>query len=195
MTSIDLPREQTGLREDAGAIICPYHPEYCKGLAAVGLFLGFAYFSANLAYFNDRGMILNGIVHLSPQNATVFLWVVCGLFGLLVVYATVVTTRYLMVSPHVLLSDTEIVIPLVFSGFRTTSSPLWQCEYVKLKFSDIALVQTKTIKQYNQKRIYIYLYTGGGMKYELVGSCFKRDHLRKVLMALQSRQLVGVLIT
>src|SRR5262249_39049867 len=56
-----------------------YKPKWTGLLACGGFFALCALLVAHRAYRNDRGLIINGIIELSPDNATLFYWALCAL--------------------------------------------------------------------------------------------------------------------
>lgn len=88
-----------------------YRPKPWAMLLATLFFAGMGAFMAEEAMTNERGLLLQRIIHFSPRGATVFYWsiaVICALFvlaGLAGLMAGLVSKRYLRLTP------TEISAP------------------------------------------------------------------------------------
>lgn len=91
----------------------PYHPSIKMlvlaviGFAAAGLFL------AHTAETNDQGLIIDRVIELSPQNATIFYWVLASLAGGFVAIGLLAMAELSFASekPVLRLTRDEVIIP------------------------------------------------------------------------------------
>jgi hypothetical protein len=107
-----------------GPLEYPYRPKVWIMLLGILFFGACAAGLVNEAQGNDRGLILNGILELSPGGATIFYWCVAGAsvaLGVLAVLGCIAGLRTPRVvrltatdisAPKFLFSRTETVVPI-----------------------------------------------------------------------------------
>jgi len=89
------------------------------------------------AMVNERGLIINGLIHLEPSGATIFYWCMAALSAVFVVVAVPAFFVGLLSSQHVILTSTEISAPKFgFSGKATV-----------VKLSDIKSLSVQEIQK------------------------------------------------
>ncbi|MGK6353688.1 hypothetical protein ACMGDH_00510 [Sphingomonas sp. DT-207] len=94
-------------------------------MALAGLFFaGCAATLGNTASGNDRGLILNGVITLSPDNATTFYWVLTGISGLFVLAALIGLVRAFGAMQEVVLDAHAITAPKSAFGNALSIVPL-----------------------------------------------------------------------
>jgi hypothetical protein len=115
---------------------------------------GALFFGAAAAWFcvkalhNDRGLILNGIIRLSPANATIFYWVMSGLGAGFVVAAVLLVGVRLMNPQRIMLTDDSLTLP----------RSRWSSQEQHILLREIGGVQLTEV--YGQRFAYI-LHPGG----------------------------------
>jgi len=97
----------------------PYKPRPWTMLLASAFFAGVAAVMAHAAMTNDRGLILNGIIRLSPQGATNFYWCIAGLGAAFVVVGLPLFVMGLTSKACIRLTATELSMPR--SAFSRTT--------------------------------------------------------------------------
>lgn len=88
-----------------------YRPRWTIILLCVLFFGAGAAFMGAKAAGNDRGLILNGILELSPAGATIFYWVISALCLAFVALAAVMAVVRLMIPQRITLSEKSITVP------------------------------------------------------------------------------------
>ena len=104
-------------------ITYPYKPRLTMLLGSL-FFVGCAFILGMKAAINREGLVINGIIQLGVEGATVFLWCLAGLaalFVLITIYALWIGLRY---PRAVLLNNQAISAPK--SGVSTLSQHLEQ---------------------------------------------------------------------
>lgn len=100
------------------------------------------------AIHNDRGLILNNIVELSENGATIFFWIFF-VFSLLFVFAGIIGAYYkLKKKEYLILKSDSVIIPPI--GLRRTKT--------EIRFSDILLIHET---QVNKNSILTLKFNGG----------------------------------
>jgi hypothetical protein len=122
--------------------------------AAAGVVLGIK------AAVNDRGLILNGIVELSPSGATTFYWVLCALSGTFVVASGLPVYVRMTTRQQVILSRAGLSLP----------RSRWSSENQAIVFGDIRKVELTEV--YGQRFAHIF-HPGG--KATITASMLPRD--------------------
>jgi len=115
-------------------IAYPYKPKPGKMLIVVVVFFGAgALLLGHEALTNDRGLILNGIIHFDTQGATIFYWCVAGVSAAFTACGLMATLFGLFSNQSLSLSETE-----PSSRLRSTSLP-WKipsCRFPALSGSN-----------------------------------------------------------
>jgi fumarate reductase subunit C len=89
----------------------PYRPN-AWAMAAVSVFFGAnALFIGHEAIVNERGLIINGLIHLGPDGATVYDWCITGLCAVFVVIGVLALIVSLFSSHRLTLTATEVSVP------------------------------------------------------------------------------------
>jgi len=117
------------------ALEYPYKPKPWVMLAAMLFFAAAGAFLTMEALTNERGLVIQRIIHLSPQGATITYWcmaVVCAVFaigGLAGFIAALVSKNYLRLTP------TEISAPRFAWSRANTIVRL--CEITEISIQDV----------------------------------------------------------
>ena len=126
--------------------------DYRPGLAVVLLsgifFAACALVLGARAYTNDRGLVINGIIELSPGSATVFYCVLTGFSVGFVAAAAVLAGTQLTLHQRIAYTETCLILP----------RSRWSAEEVTVPFSDILSYSAREI--YGQRMLTI-VYKGG----------------------------------
>ena len=114
-----------------------------------GLFFGAcALVTGAKAMGNDRGLIINGIIELSPHGATVFYWVLTALGIAFVFAAALLAVTRLTLQQRIVLGESGLIIP----RFR------WSREEVSVPFTNVL---DFTITEVSGHRFAKIVYEGG----------------------------------
>ena len=122
----------------------PYKPGPLRMLLVILFFGASGYFVIHEAQTNTRGLILNGIIELSPDNATLFYWgltvfsglfVLGGIWGLVASFAS---------SKELILTETTLTAP----------GSMWSRHPKIVRVSDIRHLETQQIQR--QRLLYVY---------------------------------------
>lgn len=105
-------------------ITYPYRPKPGRMLIVVIFFGAGALLLAHEALTNDRGLILNGIIHFGMEGATVFYWCVAGVCGAFAAGGLMATLFGLFSNQSVSLSETELSAPKHILSLENTVVPL-----------------------------------------------------------------------
>jgi hypothetical protein len=114
----------------------PYKP---KSMTAVVVMVFFAACAAVLAHeadTNDRGLIINRIIELSPSQATVFYWVLAGLSVLFVIGGLFMLVRSFAAPRRVSLTRDSLISPK--AGF---SKQVLTIPYASIRKLEVTKVQ------------------------------------------------------
>ena len=93
----------------------PYKPKAWLMLLGAVLFGAMAFFMTSEVQTNDRGLILNGIIHLSVHGATIFYWCMAAVAGAFVAVAIPMFFVALVSKSVLTLTATDLIAPR--SGF------------------------------------------------------------------------------
>ena len=98
----------------------PYRPKPWT-MALAGAFFGaITLFMGREAIFNERGLVISGLIHLGPSGATVFYWGVAAVAAAFVVVALPAFVVGLVSTRRLTLDATELSVPgSVFSRAPT----------------------------------------------------------------------------
>jgi hypothetical protein len=113
-----------------------YRPKIWLSLLILAWLAGNTFLLADIAIYNDRGLIINGVIHLNTLWATVFYWALTLLFASL---------TFFFVTPLIygLSGKTRLKITTESISFPKDS---WSKESVVIPLSDISSVGIQTIK-------------------------------------------------
>ena len=102
----------------------PYKPK-AWAMALACLFFGaIAFFMAREAISNDRGLILNSIIHFSIRGATIFYWCVSVVASLFVAVGVPAFFVSLFSSHRLVLTETTVSAPMFGFSRKPTVVPL-----------------------------------------------------------------------
>lgn len=122
-----------------------YRPRVSNMLLAGGLFAIAAAYLGHRAYFNDRGLILNGVIKLGVEGATVFYGALATVAALIALVAAVLTLSGLVRGPQILFAGDHLSIPQGLFGAKYTTVPfreLWQISPHKVGSQEMLIVRT-----------------------------------------------------
>jgi hypothetical protein len=136
-----------------------YRPKWTIIILTALFFGTCAFVLGASANSNDRGVIINGIIELSADSATVFYWVLAGLSIGFVVVAGLLAMMRLTVHQRIALSETSITIP----------RSRWSSEEVEVPFGDIIELSASEVSGHRFLKI---VYNGG--KFTLAASMLSR---------------------
>lgn len=111
----------------------PYRPKPWVMAAASALFGAGAFFMGHEAMVNDRGLIINGVIHLEPGGATVFYWCIAAVCAAFVAVGIPASIVGLLSSHRVTLTATEISAPRFGFSRKPTVVKLSDVEHVHLQ--------------------------------------------------------------
>ncbi|MBV7314478.1 hypothetical protein [Shewanella sp. NIFS-20-20] len=138
--------------------ICfPYKPKIWLGLVIMPIGIFLSYLLALSAYQRDRGLILFDLIHLSPAQASIFLWclgVISLLFALLggvIFMASLARKRVLVLSAQ---------------GLQSPKSGISR-KIITLDWQQIEAISSQTVGS----QVFFHLHHGDG-KLTLVSSLF-----------------------
>jgi hypothetical protein len=126
----------------------PYRPKAWT-MAAASLFFGVgALFMGHEAMVNDRGLIINGLIHLGPDGATIFYWSIAAICAAFVAIGVPAFIVGITSSHHVTLTATDIAAP----RFGFSRSP------TLVKLADVHHVTVQVV----QKHRFFNIFHAGG---------------------------------
>lgn len=115
----------------------PYRPKPWIMALVVAFFGAGAFFMGRVARQNDRGVVINGLIHLDSAGATVFYWCVAGIGAMFVVIGMLAFLVGLFSSSHLMLTATELSLPRF--GFSRTATVV--------KLTDIRQLTTQVVQK------------------------------------------------
>lgn len=122
----------------------PYRPKPRVMLLASIFFGAVALFMGREAMVNDRGLIINGLIHLEPSGATTFYWCIAAIGAAFVAIGLPAFFVGLLSSHRVVLTGTDISAPKYeFSRKATT-----------VNLSDIRSQSVQVVQQHRFLNIY-----------------------------------------
>lgn len=89
----------------------PYRPKPWAMVGGCAFFGAGALFMAHTALTNDRGLVINGLIRLAPNEAAIFYWGVAIVSAAFVVVALPALAVGLLSTQRVTLTDSEISAP------------------------------------------------------------------------------------
>ena len=169
LSSADVGREPKAAAGDAGTEY-DYRPKWTAIVLCALFFGALAIFFAAMAKDNDRGLVINGIIELSPSIATVFYLVFAGLSVAFVAGAGVLAIDRLTVHRRIAFTDSGITIP----------RSRWSTEEIAVPFSEIVRLSTSEVQR---QRFLKIVYKGG--KFTLNASLLpSKDDFDEILAAI-----------
>ena len=127
----------------------PYKPRLVPMLVAI-LFFGFCgWFMNQTANTNDRGLILEHLIHFSPEGATLFYRAIAWVSFMFVALAVFVGLPQTFLDRRLVLEPDSILVP----------RGLWSTQRVRIPLDSIREVQMAT---YRRKYHFITIYHDGG---------------------------------
>ncbi|MGK0290936.1 MAG: hypothetical protein ACI86H_002399 [bacterium] len=126
----------------------PYQTNKKIILSAIALMGAIAGVFLKLALENDRGLIINRIIKLSVQSATIFYWSLAIFVLSIVVLASFAVIRNIVEKREIILTDTSISSPK--SGISS--------KIISIQFQDIIDIEVQKI----QSQQYLYLFYPDG---------------------------------
>ncbi|AEG92493.1 hypothetical protein [Ramlibacter tataouinensis] len=89
----------------------PYRPKPWTMALASAFFGAIAFFMGREAMLNDRGLVINRLIHLGPDGATLFYWCIAATGAAFVAVGVPAFIMGLVSSHHVTVTATEISAP------------------------------------------------------------------------------------
>jgi hypothetical protein len=132
-----------------------YRPKWTTIVLASLFFGAGALFFAAMAKDNDRGLIINGIIELSPGGARIFYWALAALSVGLVAAASTMAMVRLTLRQRIAVGTTCITVP----------RSRWSSEEIAVPFAEIIRLSTSDV---SGQRFLKVVYRGG--KFKLVAS-------------------------
>ena len=129
-------------------IAYPYKPKPGKMFAAFFFFGAGTVILAYRAFTNERGLILNGLIHFDPDGATRFYWCITALSAGMALLGLMLVLIGLTSNQLLSLSDTELSAPKWLLSPANTIVPL----------SSIRRLEVKTVHKLHFLSVY---HTGG----------------------------------
>ena len=111
----------------------PYRPKAWVMAAASAFFGAGALFMGHEAIVNERGLIINGLIHLGPDGATVFYWCIAGVCAAFVAAGVLALIVSLFSSHRVTLTATEVSAPRFGFSRAPTVVKLTDVQHVNLQ--------------------------------------------------------------
>lgn len=111
----------------------PYKPKPGKMFAAFFFFGAGTVILAYRAITNDRGLILNGIIHFDLEGATTFYWCITALSAGMALLGLMLVLIGLTSNQSLSLSDTELSAPKWLLSPANTIVPLSSIRRLELK--------------------------------------------------------------
>ncbi|REK29516.1 MAG: hypothetical protein DWQ42_03475 [Planctomycetota bacterium] len=148
-----------------------YRPRW-KVIIFVATFFGVcSIFFGHRAVTNEQGLVVNGIISLSPNTATIFYWVLCGLgVGFVAISALMVVHRFTS-NQCIVITELAIVLP----------TSRWLSEQTTIPFDDIESLFGNEV--FGQR--FLYIFRKDGMRFTVHASMMPTngafDELRDLL--------------
>lgn len=102
----------------------PYKPKAWAMALACLFFTVIAVLMVREAMTNDRGLVLNGILHFSEGGATIFYWCIAALSALFVAVGVAALSASLLGSHRLVLTNTGVSAPRFGFSRRPTVVPI-----------------------------------------------------------------------
>jgi len=121
----------------------PYKPKKITSIFAIAMFALGAFVFFHLANTNDRGVIINHILKLSVEHATIFYWVLFTVCVLFVVVGTISLVISLTKNRDIILTEDSISSP----------KHSWSSKIITVHYTDITDTKIRTIN----KQVLLYI--------------------------------------
>ncbi len=115
------------------------------------LTLGLGY----MALWNDRGLVINGIIELSTQNATILYWVLTALCAAGVLLSVLLAAKRLAIKHRIALTASSIIVP----------KSSWSVDETDIPYQNIREISMSEV----HKQKFLHLHQQDG-KYSIVAS-------------------------
>jgi hypothetical protein len=132
-----------------------YKNKWTFALLAGGFFTLAAVVLGAKAFYNARGLILNGIIEMGPTGATVFYWVLFALSAIFVLIALLMICHRLAVRQRLVLGRTALIVPASF----------WSSGEKEIEYQDIQ--ELTPLCASGQRWLYV---THAGGRHTIMGS-------------------------
>jgi hypothetical protein len=126
----------------------PYKPKIVALLVSIAFFVGCGSILANVALNNSRGLILNGIVELSADGATIFYWCLTVASGIFVLVGAIAICFGLATKREIIFTRDGITSPK--GGVST--------KIISVSFSEITDLNIQSV----QKQRFLNIFHRGG---------------------------------
>lgn len=133
-----------------------YRPGWMMILLGGGFFTACALFIGIKACGNQEGLVINGILQLGPNGATIFYWILCGLSIGFVAIAGMLIFHRLACDQRIAFTSNAILLP---------ASP-WSKEETTIPFNEIVKLASAEVS--GQR--FLYLYRNNNTKFTITGS-------------------------
>jgi len=114
----------------------PYKPRLFSSIFVVLFFGVFAGFMGYFSYQSDSGLVLNGIIEMSPTGATVFYWVITVLFVAFSALGVLLAIKSVQSKAELVLTDEYVRAPK--SGISK--------KIITVPFNDVEKVSVQAVK-------------------------------------------------
>jgi hypothetical protein len=135
----------------------PYNPKWGMIALAILFFGACSVFMALEAMNNNAGLIINGVITLDPNGATLFYWVISALGAGFVLMGLLLTGRRIISHQVLDIGTEELLLPWGFMQRKTAT----------IIYADIDKVTEVDVS--GQKFIYV---TAKGLRYTITASLF-----------------------
>ncbi len=111
-----------------------------KMVIAILLCVGFSLILVYTAQHNDKGLIINGIIHLFKDDATKFFWIIAAAMIAITLWFTLIVLKEIRrekMQRYIVLNDSSISLP-----WRSFSNKV-----ITLKYSDIKNIYFQIIQK------------------------------------------------
>jgi hypothetical protein len=122
-----------------------YKPNAGIMVLATATGAGFAYLSAYAARTNDRTLVIDRLITLSPSEASILFWVIAALFALATVLGAHGILVGLFTRREIILTDTDLKIPIGVVARRS---------FKEVKFANITRLTSKSYR--GRYSLYVY---------------------------------------
>jgi hypothetical protein len=147
-----------------------YKPDWIRILFPGFFFTACVIGLGHEASTNDRGLILDESIHLSPVGATIFYWVLCAVSGSFVLVSASQLIRRLALDQRIAFTRNSIIVP----GSR------WSFTEHTVSFSKI---QAMRIEQFSGQRV-LYFTDLNGRELNITSSLLPRKEAFAIVCAL-----------
>jgi hypothetical protein len=125
-------------------IVYTYRPKPMTMLLAAGFFAIGLFPLTNSALHNDRGLLINGLISLPTDQATIFLWCLNAACVVLVLLGVLGAVRGLTSKATIRLTDIALIIP----------GNLYNPRVKTIRYSDITNLSTMSVRS----QLFLYVH-------------------------------------